>query len=130
MLHMVMDEAKRRNRKIGMMFIDWECQIGLTIDFAKQMFDEYSEWIERYWVALPVKTWNACSQIEPEWTAWDNSKRDLWVRQPDSSSITDMQFFPFTTKECRLRNLFLPSLNGTAKGKRAHVLSGLEPMKA
>lgn len=95
MLHLVMDEAKKRNRKIGMMFLDWECQIGLTIDFAKQMFEEYSEWIEPYWVALPVKTWNACSQIEPEWTAWDNAKRDLWVRQPDPSSITDIEFFPF-----------------------------------
>src|SRR3546814_11374739 len=59
------------------------------------MFEHYADNIDPYWVALPMKTWNACSQIEPEWTAWDNAKRDLWVRQPDPSSITDMSFFPF-----------------------------------
>lgn len=95
MLHMVMAEAIKRNRAIGCFFIDWECQIGLTIDFARQMFEKYKDNIEPYWVALPMKTWNACSQIEPEWTAWENEKKGLWVRQPDKSSITDMDFFPF-----------------------------------
>lgn len=95
MLHLVMDEAKKRNRKIGCFFLDWECQIGLTIDFAKEMYAEYSEWIEPYWIALPIKTWNACSQIEPEWTAWDNEKKDLWVRQPESISITNPKTFQF-----------------------------------
>lgn len=95
LLHLVMAEAKKRNRKIGCFFIDWECQIGLTIDFAKQMYADYAEWIEPYWIALPIKTWNACSQIEPEWTAWDENKKDLWVRQPESISITDKNYFPF-----------------------------------
>jgi predicted phosphoadenosine phosphosulfate sulfurtransferase len=95
MLHLVMAEAKKRNRKIGCMFLDWECQIGLTVDFTKQMFIDYAEWIEPYWIALPIKTWNACSQIEPEWTAWDEFKKELWVRQPDSMSITDKGFLPF-----------------------------------
>ena len=95
MLHLVMDEAKKRNKKIGCLFIDWECQMRLTIDFAKQMYDEYAEWIEPYWVSLPMKTWNATSQFEPEWTAWDVNKKDLWVRQPDKISITDGSVFQF-----------------------------------
>ena len=36
MLHMVMDEAKKRNKKVGCFFIDWEAQMQLTIDFANQ----------------------------------------------------------------------------------------------
>lgn len=95
MLHMVMEEAIKRNRKIAVLFIDWECQIGLTIDFARKMFDTYKDHIIPYWVALPMKTWNACSQYEPEWTAWDTQKKDLWVREPDPISITDASFFPF-----------------------------------
>lgn len=95
MLHLVMDEAKKRNRKVGCLFIDWECQIGLTIDFAKRMYTEYAENIIPYWVALPMKTWNSCSQFEPEWTAWDNNKKELWVREADEMSITDMNYFPF-----------------------------------
>lgn len=95
MLHMVAQEARERGRRIGVLLIDWECQIGLTIDFAKSMFEEYADVIDPYWVALPMKTWNACSQIEPEWTAWDPTKKDLWVRQADPLSITDESFFPF-----------------------------------
>ena len=60
MLHLVMEEAKKRNCKIGCFFIDWECQIGLTVNFAKKMYDKYAENIEPYWVALPIKTWNSC----------------------------------------------------------------------
>lgn len=95
MLHMVMDEATKRGRKVGCFLLDWECQIGLTVQFAKEMFEKYKENIEPYWVALPVKTWNACSQIEPEWTAWDATKKELWVRQPEAISITDGSVFPF-----------------------------------
>lgn len=95
MLHMVMAEAIKRNQRIGCFFIDWECQIGLTVNFAREMYEMYKDNIDPYWVALPIKTWNACSQIEPEWTAWDNEKKELWVRQPEPNSITDMSFFPF-----------------------------------
>ena len=95
MLHMVAQEARARGRRIGVLMIDWECQIGLTIDFAKKMFETYADVIDPYWVALPMKTWNACSQIEPEWTAWDPDKKDLWVRQPEAMSITDETYFPF-----------------------------------
>lgn len=95
MLHMVMDEAKKRGRKVGCFFLDWEAQMSSTIQFAKQMYAEYADIIEPYWIALPVKTWNSCSQIEPEWTAWDKEKKELWVRQPEPESITDASKFPF-----------------------------------
>jgi predicted phosphoadenosine phosphosulfate sulfurtransferase len=95
MLHMVMDEAIKRGRKVGVMALDWECQISHTITHMREMFELYKDHIEPYWVALPIKTWNACSQIEPEWTAWDENKKELWVRQPESTSITDKSFFPF-----------------------------------
>lgn len=95
LMHMVMDEAIKRKRKVGMLFIDWECQMRLTIDFVRDMYRQYADHIIPYWVALPMKTWNACSQFEPEWTAWDNAKRELWVRQPDELSITDAEAFPF-----------------------------------
>jgi len=108
MLHLVIDEARKRGRKVGVLFIDWECQIGLTIDFAKATFEQYADDIDLYWVALPMRTWNACSQIEPEWTAWDESKKDLWVRQPDTSSITDCGFFPFYTEEMSFED-FVPA---------------------
>jgi len=93
MMHLVMEEAKKRNQKIGVLFIDWECQFTMTIRHARRMFDDYAEWIEPYWVAVPLTTWNGCSQHEPEWIAWDESKK--WVREKESISIKNGSAFDF-----------------------------------
>jgi predicted phosphoadenosine phosphosulfate sulfurtransferase len=95
MMHLVMDEAVKRKRKIGCLFIDWECQFTLTVDHVAAMYEEYKDNIEPYWVALPIKTWNGCSMHEPEWTAWEESKKDIWVRDKHETSITDKNKFPF-----------------------------------
>jgi len=95
MVHLVCEEARKRGRKIGLFMLDWEAQFSLTIDFAKHIFEEYADCIEPYWVAVPIKTWNACSMHEPEWKSWDQDKKNLWVRQPDPISITDPETFPF-----------------------------------
>lgn len=95
LLHLVMDEAIKRNRKVGIIFIDWECQFTLTINHIRDMYNLYKKHIEPYWIALPITTWNGCSQFEPEWTAWDETKKDLWVREKDPISIQDKNTFPF-----------------------------------
>ena len=95
MLHLVMEEAIKRKRKIGMFFLDWECQFTLTVEHIKKMYQLYAEHIEPYWVSIPIRTWNGCSQIEPEWVCWDETKKDLWVREKDEISIQDKNYFPF-----------------------------------
>ena len=95
MLHLVMDEAIKRNIKVGVMFIDWECQLTHTINHIREMFELYKNNIDPYWIQIPIRTWNGCSQIEPEWISWDESKRDLWVRPKEKIAITDKHYFPF-----------------------------------
>ena len=41
MLHLIMEEAIRRNRKIGVLFIDLEAQYSETISHIKNMFNYY-----------------------------------------------------------------------------------------
>lgn len=95
MLHLVMDEAIRRNRKVGVFFLDWEAQYNLTINHVKACFDMYADNIIPYWVALPILTTNAVSMFEPEWICWQPEKRDLWVRQIPEWAISDENYFPF-----------------------------------
>lgn len=97
MMHLVMEEAIKRNQKVGILFIDWEAQFNLTIDHAKHMFDLYADHIDPYWVSLPLLTTNACSMVEPEWICWQPEKRDLWVRELPEWAISDENFFPFYT---------------------------------
>jgi predicted phosphoadenosine phosphosulfate sulfurtransferase len=95
MVHMVCAEARKRGVKIGLFFLDWEAQFNHTIEYAQSIFDEYADCIEPYWVSVPIKTWNACSMHEPEWTAWDETKKNLWVREKPEIAIKDGSYFPF-----------------------------------
>lgn len=95
MTHLVMEEAKKRNRKVALLFIDWEIQYKLTIEHVQHIYDMYKDYIIPYWVALPLLTDNACSMYEPEWISWDKAKENLWTRKPPKIAITDESFFPF-----------------------------------
>jgi len=95
MLHLVMAEAVKRNRKIGVMLVDLEAQYNITMDHAQTCFDMYKDNIEMYWVSLPLALRNAVSNFEPKWLAWDPSCKESWVRQPPKCAITDIKELPF-----------------------------------
>ena len=95
MLHLVMDECKKRNRQIGLLFIDWEAQYQYTINHIKECIDMYKEYLEIYWVTLPLKTTNSVSQFEPEWICWEKGKEKLWVRELPKNTISNYDYFSF-----------------------------------
>lgn len=95
MLHLVMEEAIKRQRKVGVLFIDWEAQYKLTIDHVQTCFDLYADYIDPYWVSLPFLTTNACSQFEPEWICWEQGKEDRWVRPLPEHVISNYDTLPF-----------------------------------
>lgn len=95
MLHLVMDEAIRRGRKVGLLLIDLEAQYKLTIEHGLDCFEMYRDHIEPFWVSLPIALRNAVSMYEPKWLCWDPERRADWVREPPEIAITDESFFPF-----------------------------------
>lgn len=96
MLHLVMEEAQRRNRTVGVLFVDLEGQYKLTIDYIQAMYDRYAAHIEPYWVCLPTSLRNAVSVYEPKWTAWEPGREADWIRQPPAMAHTlDNHPFPF-----------------------------------
>jgi len=96
MLHLVMEEAIKRQRKVGVLMVDLEGQYKLTIDHVQEMYDLYADYIEPYWVCLPIALRNAVSQYEPKWCCWEEGKD--WIRQPPKMAITDCTYFPFFKK--------------------------------
>jgi predicted phosphoadenosine phosphosulfate sulfurtransferase len=125
LLHLVMDEAIKRNRIVGVFFLDWEVQYSATISHVKQMFHMYKTNIEPLWVQLPVLTNNGCSQFEPEWIAWDESKKALWVRDKELNSINTPAQLPFYTDRMTFEE-FVPKFSqGYAKDQKCAVFIGL-----
>jgi len=98
MLHLVMEEAMRRERKVGLLLIDLEAQYKLTIEHALHCFTMYRDYLEPFWVSLPLALRNAVSMYEPKWLCWDPDRRLDWVRQPPAIAITSEAFFPFFSR--------------------------------
>lgn len=95
MLHLVMEEAIKRGRKVGLLCVDLEGMYKLTIDHIQEMCDLYADNIEPYWVCLPISLRNSVSVFEPKWICWEPGKENDWIRQPPDMAITDEKFFPF-----------------------------------
>jgi predicted phosphoadenosine phosphosulfate sulfurtransferase len=93
--HLVMDEARKRGRKVGLMYIDFEAQFKHTIDHLLEMYSLYADQIEPFWVALPSILRNAVSQYEHHWTCWEPGREEDWVRRPPEIAITERSFFSF-----------------------------------
>lgn len=94
MLHLVMDEAQKRGRKVGVLFVDLEGQYKITIDYIEQMYELYAGHIIPFWCCLQMSLRNAVSAFQPKWMAWDRSQKDKWIRPMPDNCKTD-EDFPF-----------------------------------
>lgn len=94
MLHLTAQLARQLNKKIFVLFIDWEAQFNHTINYVQAINDQYADVIDTiYWIALPLTTQNALSQYQPQWQCWEPDTE--WVRQPPTTAITSPDYFPF-----------------------------------
>lgn len=95
MMHLACEEARKRGRKIGVLYIDLEAQYALTVEHVREMFAMYADVIEPYWLCIPIHLRNAASMHEPYWICWDPEKRCDWVREPPPEATTDWSQFGF-----------------------------------
>lgn len=94
MLHLVMEEAIRRNRKIGVLIIDLEAQYSDTIKNLNELVYLYDEHIDLHWVCAELKLRNATSVFEPQWVCWEAGKESEWVR-PKPERAADLSQYDF-----------------------------------
>lgn len=95
MTHLVLEEARNRNRIVGLLIIDLEAQYGATISHITEMIETYSDVIDLHWFCGELLLRNAVSDFEPKWVCWDESKKDVWVRQKPklSSDLSQYDFY-------------------------------------
>lgn len=95
MSHLVLQEARKRNVKVGFLVIDLEAQYNDTISHIEHMIDMYSDVIELHWFCGELLLRNAVSNYEPRWICWDETKKHDWVRQKPkfASDLTQYDFY-------------------------------------
>ena len=125
MLHLVMDEAISRGRKVGVLFIDLEGQYKLTVDLVRECLEMYAANVEPWWICLPLHLRNAVSVYEPFWVAWEPEKEPAWIRRPPEGAITDSSIFPFFRDGMEFEE-FVPEFGEQyAEGKRCACFVGI-----
>lgn len=123
MLHLVMDEAIKRNRKIGLLFIDLEGQYKITIAHIREMIDEYKNYIDLYWISLPLSLRNAVSQYEPKWECWQPGKD--WIRELPKESINKISHFDWFYEGMEFEDFVVKFGEWYGDGDRAACFVGI-----
>lgn len=125
MLHLVADEARKRKRRFGLLFVDLEGQYKLTIDHALQCYADYVDVADPYWIALPLHLRNAVSVYEPFWLSWDPEAKDAWIRTPPDIALTDPDYWDWFEPGMEFEE-FVPLFGEWyAKGQRTACFVGI-----
>ena len=124
MTHLVMQEAKKRNRKVGLLIIDLEAQYQSTISHIEDMIDLYKDNIDLHWFCGELLLRNAVSDFEPKWVCWDESKKDLWVR-PKPKLASDLTQYDFYVPKMEFEELMVLFGEWYSKGKMTGGFIGI-----
>jgi len=129
MFHLVMEEAIARRQKVGVMLIDFEAQYAETIAHAHEMFAMYRDYIDAHWICVPMLLRNAVTNYEPRWTCWDETKRDIWIRdKPDGcKSVED---YPFCLAEMEFEEFIVLFGQWYGQGKRTAGFIGIRAQES
>lgn len=125
MLHLVVEEARERGVKVGVLLVDLEGQYRLTIEHALRCVDMYRDIIDLHWVCLPIHLRNAVSVYEPFWMCWDPGAKEAWIRQPPECAVTDENVYPFFRRGMEFEE-FVPEFGEWySQGKSCACLVGI-----
>jgi len=83
LLNLVLDYQRKYypQKKIGVFHQDFEAQYTVTTEYVERTFERIKNEVEPYWVCLPMATRTALSSYEMYWYPWDDTKKELWVRE-------------------------------------------------
>ena len=95
MMHLVMEEAIKRDKKVGVLIIDLEAQYKNTIDHLRVMVEMYKEHIDLHWFCGELLLRNAVSDFQPKWVCWDEDNKSIWVREKpkEASDLSQYDFY-------------------------------------
>lgn len=129
MFHLVMEEAIKRDVKVGVMFIDFEAQYSETITHVNEMFRMYDNHIDKHWICIPMLLRNAVTNYEPRWVCWDETKKEMWIRQkPEGHKTVDD--YPFALPEMEFEEFIILFGEWYGQGKRTAGFIGIRAQES
>ena len=106
MTHLVLAEAIKRNKKVGVLIIDLEAQYSETIKHIEDMCLKYKDNIDLHWFCGELLLRNAVSDFEPKWCCWDEDKKPVWVRKKPKLK-SDLKQYDFYVPKMEFEELMV-----------------------
>ncbi len=80
-------EANKRNRKIGLFFLDEEVVYQSTVEQIEYLMSLYPSNTNRLWLQIEFDLTNATSFEESQLKCWQKGKHKIWMRSKDPHNI-------------------------------------------
>lgn len=124
MTHLVLDEAIKRGRKVGLLIIDLEAQYKDTIDHIAEMAEKYKDHIDLHWFCGELMLRNAVSNYEPRWTCWEEDRKKDWVR-PKPELASDLSQYDFYVPKMEFEEFMVLFGKWYSQGKTTAAFIGI-----
>ena len=124
MTHLVMEEAIRRNRKVGLLIIDLEAQYENTISHIEEMIELYKDNIDLHWFCGELLLRNAVSDFEPKWCCWDSEQEEIWVREKPAME-SDLSQYDFYIPRMEFEEVMILFGKWYAQGQKTAAFIGI-----
>ncbi|MCD3202826.1 phosphoadenosine phosphosulfate reductase family protein [Clostridium botulinum] len=85
--HLTLTEAHRRNRKVGIFFLDEEVVYESTINQIRYIMNLYPENTIKLWYQIEFNLTNSTSFEDGQLKCWEKGKHKIWMRSKEADSI-------------------------------------------
>lgn len=134
MLNLVLKYLKDNNinRKVTLMHLDYEAQYEMTTEYVKKMEQEYAEYLNVYHVCVPFKVHTCTSMFQSYWRPWEESKKDIWVRELPKNAMTtnDFDFYQENMWDYEFQEKLSTWIHDREDAKRTAVLVGIRTQES
>lgn len=87
--HLALLEAKRRNRRIGLFFLDEEVVYQSTIDQIEYLMTLEPDHTMPFWLQIEFRLTNAPSLSQSQLLCWEKGRHDIWMRPKKEYAIKE-----------------------------------------
>lgn len=129
MFHLVMEQAIARNRRVAVMYIDFEAQYRETVEHVREMFETYKDYIDPHWICCPMLLRNAVTNYEPRWMCWEPGKEDIWIRQKPAMCKTEKDY-PFNPAGMEFEEFIVLFADWYSEGKKTAGFIGIRAQES
>lgn len=134
LLNLCVDYIRRfaPGRKLGVFHMDYEAQYRQTTEYVERTLSANRDILEVYHCCVPFRVVTCTSMHQSYWRPWEESKRELWVRQRPAECYTagDFSFFSDELWDYDFQLLFAPWLRQRKQCRRICCLVGIRTQES